>query len=113
MINLGINAKSYTVKEAIMQGEKSVLLPCGTCLWLEQREAHEKAQFKRYKHMYDLPEAALKRDDIIVDEDHGFHVVSNDRSVLFYSGGMLHLFYFLTNPMPVQSPRTSSLITLS
>lgn len=64
-------------------------------------------------NMYDLPEAALRSDDIIVDEDHGFNVISNDRSVLFYSGGMLDLFYYLTDTMPLQSPRTSNRIESS
>lgn len=88
MVNLGINVQSYMVKEAIIRGDKSIILPCGTELWLEHRDPDAKAKLSRFKYMYDLAEAAVGERDHVVDEAHGFYVVSNNQSVLFYSGGM-------------------------
>lgn len=89
MANLGINFHQYGVKDAIIRGDQSITLPCGTVLWLIRRDPDEKPQFGRYKYMYDLAQAATGDRDRVVDEDHGFFIVGVDKSILFYSGGKL------------------------
>lgn len=88
LVNLGINFRSYQVKHAIVRGDQSITLPCGTVLWLVRRDPAAEPQFGRYKYMYDLAEAATTAKDCVVDADHGFCVVSQDKSILFFSGGM-------------------------
>ncbi|GAW03906.1 hypothetical protein LENED_005660 [Lentinula edodes] len=84
ILHLGINHKSYTLASAIIQGESSFKLPCGTILNLVQRDFC-KAPFPLHTQMYDSA-VPLGCSGAIVDEAHGFRIVLETESVLFYTG---------------------------
>lgn len=87
ILHLGINHKSYTLASAIIQGESSFKLPCGTILNLVQRDFC-KAPFPLHTQMYDSA-VPLGCSGAIVDEAHGFRIVLETESVLFYTGGII------------------------
>ncbi|KAF9036546.1 hypothetical protein BDP27DRAFT_1435633 [Rhodocollybia butyracea] len=58
LLNIGLNFKEYSVQDAVVRGNTSMKLPCGTILKFKRRERDHKPLFKMRTTMYDtiIPE---------------------------------------------------------
>lgn len=88
ILNLGLNFKEYAIREALMRGDTTFKLPCGTILKLVRRDPDPQPQFASYHHLYDLSGPHMREGGKAVDEANGFLIVLANESLLFYSGGM-------------------------
>lgn len=86
--NLGLNFKPYAIREALMRGDETYTLACGTVLKLVHRNPDSEPKFKSHHHLYDLDGEHMHKGGKAVNEANGFLVIPADESVLFYSGGM-------------------------
>ncbi|KAJ3774034.1 hypothetical protein FB446DRAFT_501453 [Lentinula raphanica] len=90
LLNIGLNFKKYSVHDAVVRGDNSVTLPCGTKLKLVRRDRKNPLPFKQHTRMYDIEVPHMEKGAAaVVDEKSGFKVVPVTDSVLFYSGGTL------------------------
>ncbi|KAF9018216.1 hypothetical protein BDP27DRAFT_1378458 [Rhodocollybia butyracea] len=88
ILNLGLNFKAYAICEALMCGDTTFTLPCGTTLKLVCCDPDPKPKFASYHHLYDIGGPHMRKGGKAVDEANGFLIVQANESILFYSGAL-------------------------
>lgn len=88
---LGISHKTYTIAEAVTKGQSSIILPWGTVLHLVCRNPTTPT-VPRHSQLWDC-EVPGGYTGVVVDEAHGYRIVLESESVLFYRGGMSSMQY--------------------